>query len=137
MRNIRHWLISTRKTARSDIESIAPLIEFRSTGEFRFAHICLKEFQHECLRLPCTIVVTVNHHPLGRLSTTRRRQCPLSLYLYNTRPAIAVSPQTIAITQVWNIMAGALCSLQNTLTGLGCDGYTIQIETNGLRLLNH
>jgi hypothetical protein len=34
-------------------------------------------------------------------------------------------------------MAGALCSLQNTLTGLGCDRYPIQIETNGLRLLNH
>ena len=137
MRNICHWLIAARKTARSNIESIAPLIEFRSAGEFRFAHICLKEFQHECLRFPCTRVVTVNHHTLGRLPTTRRRQCPLSLYLYNTRPAIAVSPQTIAITQVWNVLASALRRLQNTLTALGYDRYTVQIETDGLRLLNH
>jgi hypothetical protein len=38
---------------------------------------------------------------------------------------------------VWNVLASALRRLQNTLTALGYDRYTVQIETDGLRLLNH
>jgi hypothetical protein len=34
-------------------------------------------------------------------------------------------------------MTRTLCSLQNTLTASGYDRYTVQIETDGLRLLNH